>query len=143
MPGVGEDHLTCPGCRLAPTMEWDTAAADIIVREAGGVVLQAGRCSGQTGELLEDWRVSALWGLYGGGLVCSEWGPMLCHTAMRSRRTGWRCSLLLQTWCFLTWLPAACTGCAGEGDPCSLQQGRPPQPLLCGVWHAPFLAAHS
>jgi 3'(2'), 5'-bisphosphate nucleotidase len=26
--------------RLAPTCEWDTGAADIIVREAGGVVLQ-------------------------------------------------------------------------------------------------------
>eukprot|EP00878_Enallax_costatus_P018769 GHUV01019778.1.p1 GENE.GHUV01019778.1~~GHUV01019778.1.p1 ORF type:complete len:257 (+),score=70.28 GHUV01019778.1:557-1327(+) len=41
--------------RLAPTMEWDTAAADIIVREAGGVVLQAGKVTGK-GELLEDWR---------------------------------------------------------------------------------------
>lgn len=28
--------------RLAPTMEWDTAAAQIIVEEAGGQVLQAG-----------------------------------------------------------------------------------------------------
>jgi 3'(2'), 5'-bisphosphate nucleotidase len=28
--------------RIAPTMEWDTAAADIIVREAGGKVLQYG-----------------------------------------------------------------------------------------------------
>lgn len=27
--------------RLAPTMEWDTAAADIILREAGGQVVQA------------------------------------------------------------------------------------------------------
>eukprot|EP00882_Tetradesmus_deserticola_P031354 GHRQ01035453.1.p1 GENE.GHRQ01035453.1~~GHRQ01035453.1.p1 ORF type:complete len:249 (+),score=124.84 GHRQ01035453.1:145-891(+) len=41
--------------RLAPTMEWDTAAADIIVKEAGGVVLQAGRITGK-GELLEDWK---------------------------------------------------------------------------------------
>jgi 3'(2'), 5'-bisphosphate nucleotidase len=32
--------------RMAPTCEWDTAAADIIVREAGGAVLQAGKCSG-------------------------------------------------------------------------------------------------
>ncbi len=30
--------------RLAPTCEWDTAAADIIVREAGGAVLQVGCC---------------------------------------------------------------------------------------------------
>ncbi|GBF90208.1 3 (2),5 -bisphosphate nucleotidase [Raphidocelis subcapitata] len=45
--------------RLAPTMEWDTAAADIIVREAGGVVLHAGRCSGR-GELLEDWKDAIL-----------------------------------------------------------------------------------
>jgi len=28
--------------RLAPTMEWDTAAAQIVVEEAGGTVLQAG-----------------------------------------------------------------------------------------------------
>lgn len=38
-------------------MEWDTAAADIIVREAGGAVLQAGKVTGK-GELLENWRVS-------------------------------------------------------------------------------------
>jgi len=38
--------------------QWDTAAADIIVREAGGVVLYAGKCSNK-GELLEDWKVSA------------------------------------------------------------------------------------
>lgn len=44
-----------PVCRLAPTSEWDTAAADIIVREAGGVVLQAGKVTGK-GELLEDWQ---------------------------------------------------------------------------------------
>lgn len=45
----------CCLCRLAPTSEWDTAAADIIVREAGGVVLQAGKVTGK-GELLEDWQ---------------------------------------------------------------------------------------
>jgi hypothetical protein len=38
-------------------MEWDTAAADIIVSEAGGVVVQAGKVTGR-GELLEDWKVS-------------------------------------------------------------------------------------
>lgn len=38
-------------------MEWDTAAADIIVQEAGGVVLQAGKITG-SGELLEDWQVN-------------------------------------------------------------------------------------
>ncbi|MEL6659894.1 MAG: inositol monophosphatase family protein, partial [Bacteroidota bacterium] len=27
--------------RLAPTMEWDTAAAQIVVEEAGGKVIQA------------------------------------------------------------------------------------------------------
>lgn len=43
--------------RLAPTCEWDTAAADIIVQEAGGVVLQAGTCNND-GKALEDWRVS-------------------------------------------------------------------------------------
>jgi len=31
--------------RLAPTMEWDTAAAQVIVEEAGGKVVQA-----ETGE---------------------------------------------------------------------------------------------
>mmetsp|Transcript_34130 Transcript_34130/g.61542 ORF Transcript_34130/g.61542 Transcript_34130/m.61542 type:complete len:308 (-) Transcript_34130:348-1271(-) len=41
--------------RLAPTCEWDTAAADIIVREAGGLVLQAGKTTSK-GEMLEDWR---------------------------------------------------------------------------------------
>lgn len=44
--------------RLAPTMEWDTAAADVIVREAGGTVLRCGACDGKSGKLLEgvDWR---------------------------------------------------------------------------------------
>mmetsp|Transcript_27775 Transcript_27775/g.70804 ORF Transcript_27775/g.70804 Transcript_27775/m.70804 type:complete len:344 (-) Transcript_27775:758-1789(-) len=41
--------------RLAPTCEWDTAAADVIVREAGGVVLQAGLCDDK-GRALEDWK---------------------------------------------------------------------------------------
>lgn len=36
---AGEAHLYP---RLAPTMEWDTGAAQIIVEEAGGTVLQAG-----------------------------------------------------------------------------------------------------
>lgn len=42
--------------RLAPTCEWDTAAAHIIVDEAGGSVLQAGLCDSK-GKLLEDWKV--------------------------------------------------------------------------------------
>ncbi|MCB0638471.1 MAG: 3'(2'),5'-bisphosphate nucleotidase CysQ, partial [Lewinella sp.] len=37
---AGEAHLYP---RLAPTMEWDTGAAQIIVEEAGGTVLQAGK----------------------------------------------------------------------------------------------------
>lgn len=41
--------------RLAPTSEWDTAAADVIVREAGGVVLQAGVCDDK-GVCKEDWK---------------------------------------------------------------------------------------
>jgi 3'(2'), 5'-bisphosphate nucleotidase len=41
--------------RLAPTWEWDTAAAQIIVEEAGGSVVQAGLCD-NTGEPLEDWE---------------------------------------------------------------------------------------
>ena len=41
--------------RLAPTCEWDTAAAQAIVEEAGGTVIQAGRCDSK-GKLLEDWQ---------------------------------------------------------------------------------------
>ena len=43
--------------RMAPTCEWDTAAAHAIVLEAGGVVLQAGECDGK-GKLLPgvEWR---------------------------------------------------------------------------------------
>ena len=41
--------------RLAPTCEWDTAAAHAIVTEAGGVVLQAGACDSK-GAPLEDWK---------------------------------------------------------------------------------------
>lgn len=41
--------------RLAPTMEWDTAAAHVIVTEAGGSVIQAGRCDNK-GNALEDWK---------------------------------------------------------------------------------------
>jgi hypothetical protein len=46
--------------RLAPTCEWDTAAAHAIVLEAGGEVLQAGR-SDSKGVLLEDWQVCVGW----------------------------------------------------------------------------------
>jgi 3'-phosphoadenosine 5'-phosphosulfate (PAPS) 3'-phosphatase len=44
--------------RLAPTMEWDTAAADVIVREAGGEMVRCGACDGKTGKLLPgvDWQ---------------------------------------------------------------------------------------
>ena len=41
--------------RLAPTSEWDTAAAHAIVNEAGGRVVQADVCDNK-GEALEDWR---------------------------------------------------------------------------------------
>eukprot|EP00955_Chlamydomonas_euryale_P044910 353000-Chlamydomonas_euryale.AAC.14 len=41
--------------RMVPCCEWDTAAADIIVSEAGGVVLQAGLCD-HNGKALEDWK---------------------------------------------------------------------------------------
>ena len=41
--------------RLAPTCEWDTAASQIIVEEAGGCVVQAGLC-GPKGEALEAWE---------------------------------------------------------------------------------------
>lgn len=42
--------------RLAPTCEWDTAAAQAVVEEAGGSVVQAGRCDNK-GVPLEDWKV--------------------------------------------------------------------------------------
>ena len=41
--------------RLAPTCEWDTAAAHIIVEEAGGSVVQAGLCDNK-GNALENWQ---------------------------------------------------------------------------------------
>lgn len=41
--------------RLAPTCEWDTAAAHIIVEEAGGSVVQAGLCDNK-GNALENWE---------------------------------------------------------------------------------------
>jgi hypothetical protein len=57
----------CGLIRLAPTCEWDIAAADIIVREAGGVVLQAGAQDAK-GNPLQDWKVGALaWGQAGRG----------------------------------------------------------------------------
>ncbi|KAI3432334.1 hypothetical protein D9Q98_003892 [Chlorella vulgaris] len=43
--------------RLAPTCEWDTAAAHAVVEEAGGCVLQAGSCDSK-GKLLEDWKAA-------------------------------------------------------------------------------------
>jgi fructose-1,6-bisphosphatase/inositol monophosphatase family enzyme len=46
--------------RLVPCCEWDTAAADIIVREAGGVVLQAGLCDGEGNGIGEDWKVTRM-----------------------------------------------------------------------------------
>jgi len=43
--------------RLAPTCEWDTAAAQAVVEQAGGCVLQAGECD-DAGDPLQgvDWR---------------------------------------------------------------------------------------
>ena len=41
--------------RLAPTCEWDTAAAQVIVEEAGGSVVQAGLCDNK-GNALENWE---------------------------------------------------------------------------------------
>lgn len=43
--------------RLAPTCEWDTAASHVIVTEAGGSVIQAGRCD-HKGGMLEDWKAA-------------------------------------------------------------------------------------
>ena len=41
--------------RMAPTCEWDTAAPHVVLSEAGGEILQCGRCTGE-GELLEPWE---------------------------------------------------------------------------------------
>lgn len=49
------EGAACVYPRFAPTCEWDTCASQIIVEEAGGCVVQAGRCSDK-GESLEDWR---------------------------------------------------------------------------------------
>jgi len=43
--------------RLAPTCEWDTGAAHVIVTEAGGSVIQAGRCDNK-GNAIEDWKAA-------------------------------------------------------------------------------------
>lgn len=50
----GEAHVYP---RLAPTCEWDTAASQAIVEEAGGSVLQAGACDSK-GVALEDWKAA-------------------------------------------------------------------------------------
>jgi len=52
MVAEGDAHIYP---RLAPTCEWDTAAAHVIVTEAGGSVIQAGKCDSK-GHALEDWR---------------------------------------------------------------------------------------
>lgn len=52
MVAEGEAHIYP---RLAPTCEWDTAAAHVIVTEAGGSVIQAGKCDSK-GHPLENWR---------------------------------------------------------------------------------------
>jgi 3'(2'),5'-bisphosphate nucleotidase len=54
MVAEGEAHVYP---RLAPTCEWDTAAAHVVVTEAGGEVLQAGRCDNK-GVALDDWRAA-------------------------------------------------------------------------------------
>lgn len=66
MPHVAFAPASCPllprRFRLAPTCEWDIAAADIIVREAGGAVLQAGTQDNK-GNPLQDWKVGVCnWG---------------------------------------------------------------------------------
>jgi 3'(2'), 5'-bisphosphate nucleotidase len=54
MVAEGEAHVYP---RLAPTCEWDTAASHVIVTEAGGSVIQAGRCDNK-GVALEDWKAA-------------------------------------------------------------------------------------
>lgn len=52
--------------RMAPTCEWDTAAAHAVVAEAGGKVIAAGKCDGK-GNSLEDWKVRCWTTRKGGG----------------------------------------------------------------------------
>lgn len=66
--------------RMAPTNEWDTAAAHAIVMEAGGRVLQAGRCDNK-GQALEDWEVRACTGL----VVDRQWSILQWQAAYEKR----------------------------------------------------------
>lgn len=68
--------------RMAPTNEWDTAAAHAIVLEAGGRVLQAGRCDGR-GQALEDWEV---WGVRVRCCVCENKAPFSQQAAYETRQ---------------------------------------------------------
>lgn len=95
--------------RLAPTCEWDTAAAHAIVEEAGGVVLQAGLCD-STGQLLEDWKVGRL---AGAGLA------------------GWCATRLLSCLSLTAYVRYA--GGAHQTGARAIQQGEPAEPVFCGL----------
>lgn len=112
----GEAHVYP---RLAPTCEWDTAAAHAIVEEAGGVVLQAGRCDGK-GTLLEDWKVSRQAGRRGGS------------SHVQPSPAWLRSAVALKAAAVLFLLP----GCAGQAGGGAVQQGAPAQPLFRRVWPA-------
>lgn len=70
--------------RMVPSSEWDTAAAQVIVEEAGGAVLQVGGATGEDGRPW-DWQVrgggSALHALvqaqstHNADEICSRCGP--------------------------------------------------------------------
>lgn len=82
-------------------MEWDTAAADIIVKEAGGAVVQAGKVTGK-GELLEDWKVRGGGGRAAGAraagglqqqLVIGGWRLRVCCRATAAHAVLCECTV--------------------------------------------------
>lgn len=76
--------------RLAPTSEWDTAASHIIVLEAGGIVLQAGKCDNK-GAALENWKVGE-----GGSTDVRNYKVYVVRYTLggiRSKMQGMRCML--------------------------------------------------
>ena len=100
--------LQCSGCACEHpppplSLQWDTAAADIVVREAGGAVLSAGRCSNMGG-LLEDWKVGRhqrpRWLLRGlGGIGARHCCRVWAAEGVRRRRRRWRLSSTLHFTC--------------------------------------------
>jgi len=74
--------LLCVTCQARlPPWKWDSAAADIIVSEAGGVVVQAGKVTGKEARLLEDWKVKLV--PVCGGSWCRQNRPLVLQKCCR------------------------------------------------------------